>query len=56
MTFNLCLAYHQIPVCEKYKPYMAFEAGGKLWEFNRIPFGVTNGGSVFQRKMDNIIQ
>ena len=49
-TYDLRSAYHQIPICESDKPYTAFEAGGKLWEFNRIPFGVTNGGPIFQRK------
>ena len=29
---------------------MAFEAGGRLWEFNRIPFSVTKDGPIFQEK------
>ena len=28
----------------------------KLWEFNRILFGVTNGVPQFQRKMDEIVE
>ena len=48
-------AYHQIPIQESDKPYTAFEANGKLYQFNRIPFGVTNGVSVFQRVMDDLI-
>ena len=39
-TFDLKAAYHQIPIKEADKKYTAFEADGKLWEFNRIPFGV----------------
>ena len=35
--------------------FTAFEAGGKLHEFNRIPFGVTNGVASFQRVIDEII-
>ena len=54
-TFDLRSAYHQIPIREEDKKYTAFEADGKLWEFNRIPFGVTNGGPVFQRAMDDIV-
>ena len=27
-----------------------------MWEFNRIPFGVTNGVPQFQRKMDEIVE
>lgn len=48
-------AYHQIPIQESDKPFTAFEANGKLYEFNRIPFGVTNGVAVFQRIMDEIV-
>ena len=54
-TFDLRSAYHQIPICETDKKYTAFEAGGRLLEFNRIPYGVTNGGPVFQRKMDDVV-
>ena len=35
---------------------MAFEAQGKLYQFKRVPFGVTNGICVFQRTIDWIIQ
>ena len=27
-----------------------------MWEFNRIPFGVTNGVTQFQRKMNEIVE
>ena len=43
-------------IAEKDRPFTAFEACGKLWEFTRIPFGVTNGVPAFQREMDNLIQ
>ena len=55
-TFDLKSAYHQIPIDEAEKPYTAFEANGKLYEFNRIPFGVTNGVPQFQRKMQEIVE
>ena len=54
-TFDLKSAYHQIPIRESDKIYTAFEACGKLWEFNRIPFGVTNGLPQFQRVIDDIV-
>ena len=54
-TFDLRNAYHQIPICESDKQYTAFEAAGKLWEFNRVPFGVTNGVPVFQRVIDDVV-
>ena len=38
------------------KPYTAFQAGKALYQFTRVPFGVTNGVACFQRAMDNIIE
>ena len=55
-SYDLKRAYHQIPISEADKPFTAFEAGGELLEFNVIPFGVTNGGPVFQRLMTGIIE
>ena len=48
-TFDLKSAYHQIPIRDEDSKYTAFEVDGQLWEFTRIPFGVTNGVSAFQR-------
>ena len=53
---DLKSAYHQIPIKEKDKPYTVFEANGKLYQFRRIPFGVTNGVACFQRIIDKIIK
>lgn len=52
---DLKSAYHQVPIHRKERPYTAFEACGKLYQFTRIPFGVTNGVSAFQRTMQFII-
>lgn len=54
-TLDLSSAYHQIPIAEHERPYTAFEADGKLYQFKTIPFGVTNGVAAFQRTMDNIV-
>ena len=54
-TFDLRSAYHQIPIFKKDRRSTAFEACGKLWEFTRIPFGVTNGVPAFQREIDNLV-
>ena len=53
---DLKSAYHQIPIPNKDKPFTAFEANGALYEFNRIPFGVTNGVACFQEILDNLIR
>ena len=38
------------------RPFTAFEANGKLYQFCRLPFGVTNGVSFFQRTIDSVIE
>ena len=55
-TFDLRNAYHQVPILKDDRKYTGFEANGRLYQFRRIPFGVTNGVAVFQRLMDNIIK
>ncbi len=48
-------AYHQIPISEEDRKYTAFEADKNLYQFTRLPFGVTNGVSAFQRTINKII-
>ncbi|OUC47816.1 hypothetical protein D917_06635 [Trichinella nativa] len=55
-TVDLKSAYYKIPINARDKPYIAFEADGRLYQFKRIPFGVTNGATCFQRVMDNILR
>lgn len=55
-TIDLQSAYHQVPIRDDEKQYTAFEADGKLYQFRRIPFGVTNGVACFQRVIDYIIK
>ena len=35
--------------------YTAFEAGGHLFEFKRVPFGLKNAVPCFQRVINQII-
>ena len=55
-TIDLRSAYHQVAIKDQDKPYTAFEACGKLYQFTRVPFGVTNGVACFQRIMDSLIK
>ena len=55
-TLDLRSAYHQIPILQSERQYTAFEADRALYQFRRIPFGVTNGVACFQRTMDEIIK
>jgi len=47
--------YYQIPQDPKDRVYTAFEANGKLYQYRRLLFGVTNRVSAFQRIIDGII-
>ena len=53
---DLKSAYHQVPIKEEDRPFNAFEACGQLFEFTRLPFGLTNAVSVFQREMLSFIK
>ena len=55
-TLDLKSAYYQIPLCPADRPFIAFKADGKLYQYTRLPFGVTNGVSCFQRIVDNLIE
>ena len=54
-TLDLKSAYYQLQLCPEDRPYTAFEACGKLYQYTRLPFGVTNGVSYFQRVIDQLI-
>ena len=41
-VFDLTSAYHQCELAESDQVYTGFEADGKLFEFTRLPFGLTN--------------
>ena len=55
-SLDLKSAYHQIPIKNEDKPYTAFKTNGKLYQFCRIPFGVTYDVACFQRIIDKIIK
>lgn len=55
-SIDLKSAYHQIPIKEEERKFTAFEASGKLFEFSRVPFGVTNGVACFQQVINDIIK
>ena len=55
-TLDLTSAYHQVELPPQNKLYTAFEADGALWQWKRIPFGLTNAVPCFQRIIDDIIK
>jgi transposase InsO family protein len=54
-AIDLKSAYHQIPLQEDDKRFTAFEANSKLYQFRRLPFGLSNAVACFQRVIDEII-
>ena len=53
-TLDLKIAYHQVMLLPEQK-YTAFEAGGHLYEFKRVPSALKNVVPCFQRVISQII-
>lgn len=56
VTLDLASGYYQIPIAEQSRDKTAFVTPDGQFEFNRMPFGLVNAPSVFQRTMNKIIQ
>ena len=55
-TIDLNKAYHQIPLSKESKPKTAFIIPGRgLYQYRRMPFGLTGAPGIFQRLMDQVI-
>lgn len=53
-TLDLASGYHQVPVTEADRPKTAFCTPFGLFEWNRMPFGLCNAPSTFQRLMQRL--
>ncbi|XP_076656370.1 uncharacterized protein LOC143361015 [Halictus rubicundus] len=55
-TLDLSQAYFQIPLEESSKPITAFTVPGKgLFQFKRMPYGLSGAPATFQRLLDRLI-
>jgi hypothetical protein len=54
-TLDCTAGYWQIPVAPETQKKLAFITHVRLFEFTRMPFGVTNAPAAFQRLMDNVL-
>jgi hypothetical protein len=55
-VLDLKSGFHQIPLKEKDIEKTAFTINGGKFEFTRLPFGLKNSPSIFQRALDGILR
>ena len=54
-TLDALSGFTQLMLAEEDKEKMAFRTHCGLWQFKRMPFGLCNGPSIFQRVMQGIL-
>jgi hypothetical protein len=54
-ALDMASGYWQVPIAEEDKHKTAFRCHMGQFEFNVMPFGIANGGAVFQRFMDTAL-
>lgn len=55
-TLDLKSGFHQILLSEKDREKTAFSVGNGKYEFCRLPFGLKNAPSIFQRAIDDVLR
>ncbi|CAH2216929.1 jg27676, partial [Pararge aegeria aegeria] len=55
ISLDLASGYYQIPINENSRVKTAFVTPDGQFEYNRMPFGLVNAPSVFQRTMNKIL-
>lgn len=55
-TIDLESGFHQIRIKESDREKTAFSVNGAKYEFNRMPFGLKNASSIFQRAIDDVLR
>lgn len=55
-SLDLASGYYQIPISEESRSKTAFVTPDGQFEYNRMPFGLVNAPSVFQRTINKILQ
>nr|ABI48306.1 pol protein [Drosophila melanogaster] len=55
-TLDLKSGYHQIYLAEHDREKTSFSVNGGKYEFCRLPFGLRNASSIFQRALDDVLR
>ena len=53
---DLQSGFWQVPIKEEHKEITAFTTGRKLYEFQVLPFGMTNSPATFARLMEKVLE
>ena len=49
-------AYQQLVLDDESKPYTVINTHKGLFQYNRLPFGISSAPAIFQRTMDSLMQ
>ena len=53
---DLSRAYNQIPLDEQSKPFTTITTQRGLYQFNRLPFGISAAPAIFQRLLEDVLR
>ena len=53
---DMSQAYQQLALDEQSKPFVTTNTHKGLFQYNRLPFGVSAAPAIFQRTMENLLQ
>ena len=54
-TIDMSMAFNQVPVKKEHRHYTAFTVPGRgLYQFKRLPFGLSGTSGTFKELMDKI--
>ena len=55
-SLDLKDAYWHIPIAKSFRPYLAFSAGGRIYQFRVMPFGLNIAPRIFSQMLHPVQQ